>query len=51
MEYISETVARELEQYDLDLLGIQQTRWDNSSIESADDHIVFYENECPPHIV
>jgi hypothetical protein len=39
------TVARESEKYDLDLVGVQQTRWDKGGTEEADDHTVFYGRE------
>jgi exonuclease III len=36
------TVARELRKYKLDLVGLQEVRWDKGSTERAEDYTVFY---------
>jgi exonuclease III len=35
-------VARELGKYKLDLVGVQEIRWDKSSTERAEDYTFFY---------
>jgi exonuclease III len=36
------TVARELGKYKLDLLGVQEVRWDKGGTEWAEDYTFFY---------
>jgi exonuclease III len=36
------TVARELEKYKLDFVGVQEVRWDKGSTELAEDYTFFY---------
>jgi exonuclease III len=36
------TVARELEKYKLDLVGVQEVRWDEGGTEQAEDYTFFY---------
>jgi exonuclease III len=36
------TVARELGRYKLDLVGVQEVRWDKGGAERAEDHTFFY---------
>jgi exonuclease III len=36
------TVARELEKYKLDLMGVQEVRWEKGGTERAEDDIFFY---------
>jgi exonuclease III len=36
------TVARELGKYKLDLLGVQEVRWDKGGTERAEDYTLFY---------
>jgi exonuclease III len=36
------TVARELGKYKLDLVGIQEVRWDKGGTEQAEDYTFFY---------
>jgi exonuclease III len=36
------TVARELGKYKLDLVGVQEVRWDKGGTEWADDYIFVY---------
>jgi exonuclease III len=36
------TVARELGKYKLDLMGVQEVRWDKASTERAEDYTFFY---------
>jgi len=36
------TVARELEMYKLDLVGVQEVRWDKGGTVRAEDGIFFY---------
>jgi exonuclease III len=36
------TVRRELRKYKLDLVGVQEVRWDKGGIESAQDFTFFY---------
>jgi exonuclease III len=37
-----QTVARELEKYRLDLVGVQEVRWDKGGTERAEDYTFFY---------
>jgi hypothetical protein len=37
-------VARELVKYNLDLVAVQEVRWDNGGSEAADDDILLYGN-------
>jgi exonuclease III len=37
-----ETVARELGKYKLDLVGVQEVRWDNGGTERAEDYTFIY---------
>jgi hypothetical protein len=37
-----ETVARELGKYKLELVGVQEVRWDKGGIERAEDYTFFY---------
>jgi hypothetical protein len=36
------TVARELGNYKLDLVGVQEVRWDKGGTERAEDYTFFY---------
>jgi hypothetical protein len=36
------TVARELGKYKLDLVGVQEIRWDKGGTEWAEDYTLFY---------
>jgi hypothetical protein len=36
------TVARELGKYKLDLMGVQEIRWENGGTEQAQDYTFFY---------
>jgi exonuclease III len=36
------TVARELRKYKLDLVGLQEVRWDKGGTERAEDYTFFY---------
>jgi exonuclease III len=36
------TVARELGKYKLDLVGVQEVRWDKGGTERAEDYTFFY---------
>jgi hypothetical protein len=36
------TVAREMSIYTLELVGVQEVRWDRSGTEPADDYTFFY---------
>jgi hypothetical protein len=36
------TVARELGKYKLDLVGVQEVRWDKGGTEQAEDYTFFY---------
>jgi hypothetical protein len=36
------TVSRELEKYELDLLGVQEVRWDKGGTEPADKYILVW---------
>jgi exonuclease III len=36
------TVARELGKYNLDLVGVQEVRWDKGGTERAEDYTFFY---------
>jgi exonuclease III len=36
------TVARELGKYKLDLVGVQEVRWDKRGTERAEDYTFFY---------
>jgi exonuclease III len=36
------TVARELRKYKLDLVGVQEVRWDKGGTERAEDYTLFY---------
>jgi exonuclease III len=36
------TVARELGKYKLDLVGVQEVRWEKSGTERAEDYTFFY---------
>jgi hypothetical protein len=42
-------VARELEKFKLDLVDIQEVRWEKSGTEQAEDYIFFYEKENEHH--
>jgi hypothetical protein len=37
------TVARELRKYKLDLVGVQEVRWDKGGTERTEDYTFFYE--------
>jgi exonuclease III len=37
-----QTVAMELGKYKLDLVGVQEVRWDKGSTEQAEDYTFFY---------
>jgi hypothetical protein len=36
------TVVEEISKYKLDLVGVQQVRWDGGGIKPADDYTFFY---------
>jgi hypothetical protein len=36
------TVAREISKYKLDLVGVQEVRWDKASTKPAGEHPFFY---------
>jgi exonuclease III len=36
------TVARELRKYKVDLVGVQEIRWEKSDTERAEDYTFFY---------
>jgi hypothetical protein len=36
------TIARELGKYKLDLVGVQEVRWDKGRTERAEDYTFFY---------
>jgi exonuclease III len=36
------TVARELGKYKLDLVGVQEVRWNKGGTERAEDYTIFY---------
>jgi hypothetical protein len=36
------TVVRELGKYKLDLVGVQEVRWENGGTERAEDYMFFY---------
>jgi hypothetical protein len=36
------TVAKEISKYKLDLLGVQEVRWDRGGIEPASEYTFFY---------
>jgi hypothetical protein len=39
---VVETVARELGNYKLDLVAVQEVRWDNGGTERAEDYYTFF---------
>jgi hypothetical protein len=43
------TVERELGKYTLDLVGVQQVRWDKGGTERAEDYTFFYGAENENH--
>jgi hypothetical protein len=43
------TVVRELARYKLDLVGIQEVRWDKGGTARAEDYIFFYRKENENH--
>jgi hypothetical protein len=43
------TVSRELAKYKLDLVGVQEVRWDKGGTEPADDYTCFYGNGNADH--
>jgi exonuclease III len=43
------TVARELGKYKLDLMGVQDVRWDKGGTERAEDYTFFYGAENEDH--
>jgi hypothetical protein len=38
------TVAKEISEYKLDLVGVQEVRWDRGSTEPAGEYTFFYGN-------
>jgi exonuclease III len=36
------TVSKELPRYELDLVGVQEVRWENGGTESAGEYTFFY---------
>jgi hypothetical protein len=42
-------VARELEKFKLELVDIQEVRWEKSGTEQAEDYIFFYEEGNEHH--
>jgi hypothetical protein len=44
-----ETVARELGKYKLDLLGVQEVRWEKAGIERAEDYTFFFGKRNEDH--
>jgi exonuclease III len=45
------TVARELGKYKLDLVGVQEVRWDSGGTERAEDYTFFYGAENEAHLL
>jgi exonuclease III len=43
------TVSRELCRYKLDLVGVQEVRWEGSGTEPAEEYTFFYENGNENH--
>jgi hypothetical protein len=43
------SVARELGKYTLDLVGVQEVRWDKGGTERAEDYTFFYGAENEDH--
>jgi hypothetical protein len=43
------TVARELQKYKLDLVGVQEVRWEKEGTERAEDYAFFYEKGNEDH--
>jgi exonuclease III len=43
------TVSEELEKYKLDLVGVQEVRWDKGGTEPAGDYTFFYGNVNNSH--
>jgi hypothetical protein len=43
------TVARELEKYKLDLVGVQEVRWEKGGTEWAENYTFFYEKGNEDH--
>jgi exonuclease III len=43
------TVSRELAKYKLDLVGVQEVRWDKGGTELAGDYTFFYANGNADH--
>jgi exonuclease III len=43
------TVAEEVSKYKLDLLGVQEVRWDGGGTEPADEYTFFYGNGNENH--
>jgi exonuclease III len=43
------TVGSELTNYNVDLVAVQEVRWENDGIEPADDHTFFFGNGCANH--
>jgi hypothetical protein len=41
--------VRKLTKYNLDLVAVQEVRWDNSNSEPADDYTFFYRNGNANH--
>jgi hypothetical protein len=43
------TVSRELARYKLDLVGVQEVRWEGSGTEPAEEYKFFYEKGNEKH--
>jgi exonuclease III len=43
------TVARELERYKLDVVGVQEVRWEKGSTERAEDYTFFCKEGTEDH--
>jgi hypothetical protein len=43
------TVSRELSRYSLDLVGMQEVRWEGSSTAPAGEYTFFYEKRIENH--
>jgi hypothetical protein len=43
------TVAKRISKYKLDLVGVQEVRWDRSGTEPAGEYTIFYGNSYENH--
>jgi len=46
---LKKQVARKLQKYNLDLVAVQEVRWNNGGSQPADDYALFYGNENANH--